>query len=183
PFFDTSNESRVESARKSLEQLLPRWSARSGPAALVARSLRGRMPYICVDEGLEPLARRWKTQLDENAKQLAQFDTVPELFHNSLVGWDALSASEARKRAAVLLEWELQPESTAARFRYLTRLLKKRGVALSNVWLRGEDRLLAIVEGVAFGDQVSLFLAEAKRVDPYPVDAITRMKAALSRPG
>jgi hypothetical protein len=35
--------------------------------------------------------------------------------------------------------------------------------------------------GVALGDLVSLALAEARGVDPLPVEAIERLKAAMGR--
>src|SRR5208282_4658013 len=48
--------------------------------------------------------------------------------------------------------------------------------------LAAEDRLEALVQGLALADQVSLFLAEHRKIDPFPYDAITRFKAALEPP-
>jgi Bacterial phospho-glucose isomerase C-terminal SIS domain len=46
--------------------------------------------------------------------------------------------------------------------------------------LAADDRLEALVGGLALGDYVSLFLADQRGVDPSPVEAITRLKSALA---
>jgi hypothetical protein len=47
------------------------------------------------------------------------------------------------------------------------------------VSLDSDDRLEAVVNGIALGDHVSLFLAERRHADPWSVDAIERLKAAF----
>ena len=41
---------------------------------------------------LSPVARRWKTQLNENGKTLAHVALFPEHNHNEIVGWESESA-------------------------------------------------------------------------------------------
>ncbi|MGI0156338.1 MAG: SIS domain-containing protein, partial [Thermoplasmata archaeon] len=104
----------------------------------------------------------------------------PEVLHNSLVGWDAIAAAESARYATVLLDWTGAPPLLRRASRYLERLLVQRRVRVIRVPLGPEERLEAIVTGLALGDHVSLFLAEERRVDPYPIDAITRLKSALA---
>ena len=51
---------------------------------------------------LAPVAYRWRTQINENAKIPAFAHELPELDHNELVGWGG--ASELGRFAAVFLD-------------------------------------------------------------------------------
>lgn len=181
PFFPESNESRVERAANRLAAAQGSLISRRGPAARIAETIGSRTPEIYADVSLAGLARRWKTQVEENAKRLAHFDLFPELLHNAIVGWDALARSDARRWAVVLLEWPGQNPAITPAVRYLERLLVRRGVRTVRARIPPEDRLEATLYGVSLGDHVSLNLAASADVDPYPVDAITEMKRSLDR--
>lgn len=183
PFFPESNERRVRATAEHLRGLGPGLAKPKGPADRIATALGRRVPYVYADASFAGLARRWKTQIEENAKRLAHFDLVPELFHNALVAWDAIPKADARERAVVFLEWAEESRPTRWGFGYLRDLLSARGVAHSTVSLPSEDRLQALLEGVTIGDHVSLFLAEHAGVDPLPVEAITRLKKAQEAEG
>ena len=43
-----------------------------------------------------PAARRWKTQINENAKAPAYFVAAPELLHNEVCGWAGAADADAR---------------------------------------------------------------------------------------
>ncbi len=183
PWFPESNEARVRRASERIARLIPQFAAARGPAATLARRLGSRVPVIYAESPFAGLARRWKTQIEENAKRLALFDEVPELLHNAIVGWDAMSPVEAKRFAVVLLEWVGGLPQTRRSFQYLDRMFSERGVVVIPVALSADDRLEAILTGIALGDQVSLFLADQRGVDPYPVDAIGRLKTALAAKG
>lgn len=183
PRFPESNEARVVRIAERTRALIGSYARPKGPAASIALRVGRRLPYVYAESAFLALARRWKTQVEENAKRLAVFDEVPELFHNAIVGWDAIARSEAARYAAVFLEWSGELPLLKKSFAYLDRLLVRKGVRVVRVPLAAEDRLEALVAGVALGDHVSLFLADARRVDPLPVEAITRLKASIGRPG
>ena len=179
--FPESLEARLGRAAAAARTRITAFARRTGPAAALAEKVGSRFPRVYAESSFLPLARRWKTQIEENAKRLAAFDEIPELLHNAIVGWDAVAATEARRSAVLFLEWSEESPLVRSSIAYLHRLLKGRGVVTARVELGPEDRLDALVSGIALGDQVSLFLAERGRVDPYPVDAITRLKASIGR--
>jgi glucose/mannose-6-phosphate isomerase len=181
--FPESLEGRVRRTCEATRSRIRDFSRPHGPAASLARKVGARLPFVYAESSFVSLARRWKTQVEENAKRLAVFDEVPELFHNAIVGWDAISRTEARRSIAVLIEWSGESPPVRQSFRYLERLLKTRGGATARVELPSEDRLEALAAGIAFGDQLSLFLADRAGVDPYPVAAIGRLKSAIRTPG
>jgi len=180
PWFPESNEGRLERATSRLEAAVASHARANGPAARIAERIGPRIPMVYAESTFLGLARRWKTQVEENAKRLAFMDEIPELLHNALVGWDATSRAEASRFAVVLLEWAEEATLTGRSFSYLDRLVTARGATSVRVPLAPEDRLEAIITGLSLGDHVSLFLADRRRVDPYPVEAIARLKSTLA---
>jgi glucose/mannose-6-phosphate isomerase len=179
PWFPESNEERVSRISERLRARIGALSRKSGPAASLVGKLGDRFPFVYAESSFLALARRWKTQIEENAKRLAVYDEIPEVFHNAIVGWDAARRSEAGRSAALFLEWSEESPALRDRLLYLERLLTSRGARVLRVSLDSDDRLEAVVNGIALGDHVSLFLAERRHADPWSVDAIERLKAAF----
>ena len=65
----------------------------SSLAKTLARGLHGTIPQIAGAALTAPVAYRWKTQINENAKTPAFAAELPELDHNELVGWDGATDS------------------------------------------------------------------------------------------
>ncbi len=185
--FPESNDARVARVADRTREAIGQHARPGGPAATLAEGIGDRFPFVYAESGFLSLARRWKTQFEENAKRLAAFDEAPELFHNAVAGWAAVPRAEAERFAVILLEWRESDPATGRGFRYLERLLRSRSVPVLRAALEAEDRLEATVAGISLGDFTSLFLADYHHVDPYPVDAIARMKSATAgsteRPG
>jgi glucose/mannose-6-phosphate isomerase len=179
PWFPESNEERLRRVIEHASAYVAACARARGPAARLAERIGAHLPFVYAESSFVGLARRWKTQVEENAKRLAVFDEIPELLHNAIVAWDAVSRSEARRYAVVLLEWSGAPPMVRQSSQYLGTLLRSRGVTVIPTPLTPEDRLGALIEGLTLGDHVSLFLADAAGVDPYPVDAISRLKAFI----
>jgi glucose/mannose-6-phosphate isomerase len=181
PFFAESNEARVKKAADRVASAQAALVSTKGLPARMAAAIGTRTPEIYSDVSIAGLSRRWKTQIEENSKRLAHFDLFPELLHNAIVGWDALGAVESRRWAVILLEWPGQNPAITPAVRYLEKLLKQRGVLTVRAQIAPEDRLEATLYGVSLGDHLSLALAEAAEIDPWPVEAIAKMKVALDR--
>jgi glucose/mannose-6-phosphate isomerase len=125
-----------------------------------------------------PLARRWKAQVNENAKFPSFFSELPEADHNELCGW----AAEGDRFAAVFLEDRDQHPRERRRFELTAELVAEEAAAVIHVETEGETRIARLLWGVMLGDLVSLGLAEARGVDPVPVEALQRFKQAMGRP-
>ncbi len=128
-----------------------------------------------------PVARRWKGQVNENAKAPAFWNELPELNHNELMGWTSLP-HVASSTVAVFLD-DPQADPRLARRAELTAAeLEARGVAVEHARAEGESPLARLFSLVQFGDYVSFYLALLYGVDPSPVQAIQDFKAKLSGP-
>ena len=88
-------ERAVEQLRYRRDQFV-REGASSEPAE-VARSIGTSIPFIHGGGAVgAAAAQRWKTQVNENAKRLAFYNTQPELCHNEICGWAESSKEIAR---------------------------------------------------------------------------------------
>ena len=181
PFFPESNDRRLQRAATRIAALQASYGARTGPVGRLAARIAGKVPVFLADSSLAGLVRRWKNQLEENAKRLAYADVFPELLHNAIVAWDAIDRRAADRWVVVLVEWPGQNPTIGPAIDYFDALLRKRHVATARVRLEPEDRLEALLTGVSFGDHLSLALAESAGVDPMPYEAITRLKEYLER--
>ena len=56
------------------------------------------MPVVYGAGLTTPVARRWKTQVNENAKLPSYFVELPEADHNDICGWDGVPATGAGRR-------------------------------------------------------------------------------------
>lgn len=122
-----------------------------------------------------PIARRWKTQINENADAQAFFSELPEADHNEICCWSGDGF------AAVLLEDPDQHPRERLRFELTAESIRDSGAEAIRLEVEGETRVARLLWGVVLGDLVSLELANARGIDPLPVTAIDELKAALGR--
>ncbi len=98
----------------------------------------------------------------------------------------ALRLGRRRRRgarlSAVLLEDADQHPRERRRFELTAEAIAAGGAEVVRVETVGETRVERLLWAVMLGDLVSVELAEARGVDPVPVEAIEGFKAALGRP-
>jgi glucose/mannose-6-phosphate isomerase len=121
-------------------------------------------------------ARRWKAQLNENAKLTAFIAELPEANHNEICGWESGAAAGD---VAVLLEDAAQHPRERRRFGLTARAIEAAGATVVRVEAAGETRSERVLWTVMLGDLVSLAVAAARGVDPLPTDALDGFKQAL----
>jgi glucose/mannose-6-phosphate isomerase len=176
-----SLHSEIDVAAAHLETLVAEWgpdSAESSLAKEIARGVHGTIPQIAGAGLTAPIAYRWKTQFNENAKTPAFASELPELNHNELVGWQR--AGELGRFSAVFLDdSDLHPR-VRQRIELTRGLISPTAAASFRVEGRGETRVERLVSLVLLGDLVSLYTAVLGGIDPTPVDAIERLKVVLA---
>ena len=148
------------------------------PAVALARDLAGKVPVVWGAEGVGSVAAsRWKTDLNENAKVPAFASSLPELDHNEVVGWSE-DAGEAFGLIALRTNGE-HPD-VAARFPVSVEIAESAGLSAREVWGRGDSAMAQLLSLVMLGGATSVYLAFERGVDPTPIEAIDRLKRALS---
>src|SRR3954452_17249821 len=147
-----------------------------------ARDLAGRVgdavPVIFGGDLTVPVAYRWKTQVNENAKQPGYSAALPEADHNELEGW---TRAEGRF-AAIFLEDRDQHPRERRRFELTAKAIERHAAAVIRLETEGETRTERLLHAVMLGDLFSIELAIAHGVDPMAVEGIDSFKGELGRP-
>jgi glucose/mannose-6-phosphate isomerase len=171
----------IDAACVSLEELAREWGPDADSDSLAKRvAQRGHHTTICVYGAgpTAPVAYRWKTQVNENAKMPAFAAELPEADHNEIVGWD--SASEHGSFLGVFLEDSDQHPRVRQRIELTAGLIESQSAGTVRLESRGSTAVERVMSLVLLGDLVSIYLAVLKGVDPSPVDVIERLKDELS---
>ncbi len=172
----------IDVAAANAERLVSEWGP-DGPEdclpKTLARGLHGTIPQIAGAGLTAPIAYRWKTQFNENAKTPCFAGELPELDHNEIEGWPG--AGELGAFSAVFLDdCDLHPR-LRQRIELTRGLIASHAAATYRVESVGETRTGRLVSLLLLGDLVSLYLAVLRGVDPSPVALLQRLKGELAR--
>jgi glucose/mannose-6-phosphate isomerase len=168
-----------------LECLAREWGParpeRHNEAKQLAAFLHGRLPVIYAGQDhFDAVGLRWKCQMNENAKQAALFNVLPEMNHNEILGFSR-SDSLTRKMAVVLLRHpQGDHPQTVRRFDILDKVLKARTAGVRQVKPRGKCLLAQMLSTIFLGDFSSVYLAFLKGLDPTPIGLIDEFKKKLA---
>jgi glucose/mannose-6-phosphate isomerase len=127
-----------------------------------------------------PVALRWKTQINENAKLPAFTAALPEADHNEIEGWN--TGNEAGRMSAIFLEDRDQHPRVRQRFELTASMIEPAAHYVTRIETEGESRTGRLLWAVMLGDLLSLRLADKRDVDPGPTEMLDRMKESLGQP-
>lgn len=130
-------------------------------------------------EALAPVARRWKTQFNENSKHWAALDELPEMDHNTLSGTHFPAGMAARIRV-LFLSGAGQSPRNQLRLDLTRQILENRSVVCHWLPVPGQSKLAQILAAVQLGDYASCYLAFLNGVDPTTIADITNLKQQMS---
>jgi glucose/mannose-6-phosphate isomerase len=172
--------SEIDVAAARAERLVSEWGPDGAEDSLpksLARRLRGTVPQVAGAGLTAPVAYRWKTQLNENAKIPCFCHELPELDHNEISGWEG-AAGLGRFSAVFLDDSDLHPR-IRQRIELTRGLIAGNAAGTYRIESIGQSRTERVISLVLLGDLVSLYLAVLRGVDPTPVPAIEHLKSAL----
>jgi glucose/mannose-6-phosphate isomerase len=170
----------LETLDKLADELVETTPLASNPAKQLATKLYRNVVIIYGAELLSEVARRWKTQLNENSKTMAFFELFPELNHNAAVGYDF--PPEVKERVfVVLLHSTLLNPRNQLRYEATARLMTRAKIKHEMVEAMGETAIAQMMSLTLFGDYVSFYLAVLNEVDPTPIDSIDFVKKYLAQ--
>ena len=172
--------SEIDTATALLERLVEEWGpggAEDSLAKSVARQLDGTMPVVHGASATAAPARRWGTQINENAESPAFWSELPEGNHNQICGWER--GREPAPFAGVFLCDPDQHPRVKRHVDLVAAELERAGAPALQVETRGESRLERVLSAVLLGDLVSVYMAVLAGVDPTPTPALTRLKDQL----
>ena len=178
PTQDELLGSAVKAMQTLRESIDVEIAVKKNPAKRMAGQLMNRFVTIIGADFLEPVARRYKTQINELAKTWAQFEFLPEVDHNTLAGIE--KSEDVLSKLFVLF---LSASSDHPRNQLRTSLTRsefmRAGINTDVLEFRENNPLSEIWTSLLFGDFLAYYLAIANQIDPTPVDAIQNLKKAM----
>lgn len=180
PYTNEDVAAAIQVAKELAEGLSPAIPTAQNLGKSLAEELCGKLPIVYGGGFLTGVARRWKTQLNENSKSWAFYEEIPEAAHNAVEGY-SLPQAIAGSAYVVLLHSYLFHNRLSARYTALEDLLQEHGVPCRQIDAAGDTPLAHLLTSVLLGDHVSYYLALLNGVNPASNEAIDHLKAKLAR--
>jgi glucose/mannose-6-phosphate isomerase len=157
---------------------LPTVPTAKNQAKQIAQELMGKSVVVYSGPLLFPAAYKWKINVNENAKQIAWCNQLPEFNHNEFLGWTEQPVQ--KPYAVVDLRSNLEHPRVQKRFEVTERLLSGKRPAPIVINAEGHNLLEQLLWTITLGDFVSIYLALLNGLNPAPVDMLEKLKKALN---
>lgn len=172
---------RLSAVAENLKAATAKWRPdvpiAENPAKQLAQELIGKSVVVYGGPKMYPAAYKWKIGINENAKQVAWVNQLPEFNHNEFMGWTKEPTD--KPYAVIDLRSNLENERTQKRFVVTARLLSGMRPEPHVVEAEGEDALEQLLWMLAYGDFVSMYLAVLNGVNPAPVELVEKFKKEM----
>lgn len=137
----------------------------------------GKTPVFYGGALTAPVAYKWKISWNENAKNVAFWNELPEVDHNEFIGW---TSHPVEKPFAIFdLVSNLEHPRILKRFEIFDRLLSGLRPKSIPINLRGDTAIEQLLWGSILADFVSIYVAILNGVDPTPVPIVEKLKQEL----
>lgn len=150
----------------------------NNPAKRIAGQLVDQHVTIFGAEHLGPVARRWKTQINELAKCWAQYGIIPEIDHNTLAAVLQPSKILPKVFTVFLKSNHYHPRNQKRLNLTLTEFMIA-GLCTDQIDFSADEKMAEMWKAIIFGDYVSYYLAMIYKIDPTPVEAIESLKTQM----
>lgn len=151
-------------------------TTKENTAVSIAEKLAGKIAIIYGGSMLGSAAYKWKININENGKQLAFYNTYPELNHNEFQGW---MFPEKKSVVAVQLESSFENKQMQKRMDVTKKLLKDHGFKPIIVNAQGETKIAQLLSTILLGDYVSAYIGIINGINPTPVELVEKLKKEL----
>jgi len=162
-----------------LHELEPGSPQAHNPAKQLAVEIYGRLPVVVGAGPLAPVARRWKSQINENSKGWSYFEALPEMDHNAVSGIHFPPGVAERICMLFLTGTAIHPRNQL-RLELTQEVLEGQGILCRRVEAPGQTTLAQILTAIQLGDYVSVYLAALYGTDPTAIDDIVGLKRRMS---
>jgi len=170
----------IKETENAIEYLDRGEKAIQAEAEIIAKKLKGKMPFIYCDGRLQAMASRFQQQLNENAKQIAHVNTFPEMNHNEIVGWE-FPENVLQQVQVIYLYSDHDHDRVEKRMEICRDIFEKKANPIIDIVAQGASLLEQYYYLIHLTDWISYFLARENNVDPDPVTAIDYLKGELAK--
>ena len=168
----------IEQLKNMRETFKPEISITENQAKQIASKLHNRIPviwspFLCV-------ANRFKCQINENSKQLALAEELPEFNHNHIVGFEGLSLDNTF--IVVAFRFPSEHPNVSLRFDITKDIIGKK-VDIVDIIIKEGNLLSQLITSTYLGDYISMYLALLNNQNPSTVDSIDYLKSQMEKRG
>jgi glucose/mannose-6-phosphate isomerase len=161
-------------------KIVPEVPVQNNVAKQLAHKLYNKFVVVYGQSYYSAIAKRFRTQLNENPKILARDDEFPEMCHNDLSGWSGELYETTAKIATVLIRDKAEHPQIRKRIEFAKSLFADKGSTVIEIWAPDSDYVLPKMMYVMYiCDFISVYLSILRGVDPTPVEIIERLKEAI----
>lgn len=153
---------------------------RQNEAKKLATKIYSTFPLVFGSPYTFPVAYRFKTQLNENAKVLSHANELTEANHNEIEGLFDLKRGQ-HNFSVTLLRCDKDEEKVKKQMEITKSLIGAQVGGINEVTSRGKSKLARVLSLVYYLDMVSAYVAILREVDPAEIRAIQKLKKELSR--
>lgn len=146
-------------------------------AKKLAIKLAGKPVIVYASPLLASAAYIWKISFNEDAKQMAWYNTYSELDHNELEGWRLPTHKEF---GGLQIVSQFEDKGMKKRIQVTTELIKEQGVVFNTMQMAGTTPLQELLYAVIFAGYTAGYCALLNGVDPEKVPQVQKLKAQLS---
>jgi len=169
----------VSMMKRSQQHIVADVIAAKNPAKRYAGQLVGRWVTFVGTETLAPVARRWKTQINQLAKAGANFEVIPEATHNTLIA--TINPNPTLNAHTMTLFMRAPSDHPRNRLRsdLMRQAFMLEALNTDVIDARGESIIAHLWTLIIFGDYMAYYLAMAYGADPSEEDAFVNFKRSL----
>lgn len=128
------------------------------------------------EDVFRPVLLRTCQQLNENSKELAFFNVIPEMNHNEIVGW----ASSTDRLLTVFVRSDEELDRNKKRLDITHEVVAKKS-AVQSIDAKGSGLIQKSLYTIHLFDWLSFFKSEVNGVDVVEVDVIDYLKGELAK--
>ena len=145
-------------------------------AKQILNELGSKRLLLYAEDTFRPVLLRTCQQINENSKELAFFNVIPEMNHNEIVGW----AQPSDQLLTVFVRSEEELDRNKKRLD-LTQGVVSEKAAVRSVHTKGTGIIQKSLYAIHLFDWLSLFRSEENKVDVVEVNVIDYLKAELAK--
>jgi glucose/mannose-6-phosphate isomerase len=176
---DSDIEQAISASADVVRACGPETPTQTNLAKQLAWSLLDRLPIIEASGMLAAVARRWKTQLNENSHSAAVAEELPEAMHNAVVGYDQPETLRDHQYVVFLRSAADHPRNDY-RATISAELLDAVHMSHQQVTFDGEGRFAQASAAITLGDYLGAYLGLLYGVDPSDTPVLTLVKARMA---
>lgn len=170
----------VAMMKRSQQHIVPEVIAAKNPAKRYAGQLVGRWVTFVAPGNLAPVARRWKTQINQLARAGANFEIIPEATHNTLVATLNPNATLNAHTMTLFMRSPGDHPRNRMRSDMMRQAFMLEALNTDVIDARGQSVIAHYWTLILFGDYMAYYLAMAYGTDPSDEDAFANFKSALA---